>query len=198
MTVPAPAPTAALRSRLAVLAAGALIAGFALSMALTAPLTGGIRLTVGEWGAVAVFAAAGIPLAVVDARTHRLPNRGTIPLAAALLGYWTGLALTTGRWQLLLQAVVAAVVIIMIAIVIAIIGTLAAGDIKLIIAIGILTGWFSWMLPLYAIAAGYLLAIPHAAVVLARRGRRDGTRLPFGPYLVAGTLLVTVLAIMTR
>jgi leader peptidase (prepilin peptidase)/N-methyltransferase len=169
-----------------------------LSVALTAPLTVGIRLAVGEWGAVALFAAGGIPLAIVDARTHRLPNRGTIPLAAALLGYWGGLALTTGRWQLLVQAIVTAIIIIIIAIIIAIIGTLAAGDVKLIIAIGILTGWLSWMLPLYAIAAGYLLAVPHAAVILARRGRRDGTRLPFGPYLVAGTLLVTLLAITAR
>ena len=76
------------------------------------------------------------------------------------------------------------------------IGTLAAGDIKLFLAIGLLTGWFSWLLPLYALVAGYILAIPHAGILLARRRRAPDadTHLPFGPYLVAAALLVTIAA----
>ena len=76
------------------------------------------------------------------------------------------------------------------------IGTLAAGDIKLFLAIGLLTGWFSWLLPLYALVAGYILAIPHAGILLARRRRTPDadTHLPFGPYLVAAALLVTIAA----
>lgn len=83
-----------------------------------------------------------------------------------------------------------------VAAVIALVGTLAGGDIKLFLAIGLLTGWFSWLLPLYALVAGYILAIPHAGVLFARRRRTPGTdtRLPFGPYLVAATLLVTIAA----
>lgn len=150
----------------------------------------------GEWGAIAVFAAVGVPLAVIDGRTRRLPNAGTFPLAAALLGYWAGLATTTGEWQLLAQATITAAVIFAVATVIALIGTLAAGDIKLFLAIGLLTGWFSWLLPLYALVAGYILAIPHAGILLARRRRAPDadTQLPFGPYLVAAALLVTIAA----
>lgn len=175
---------------------GALAAGFALSAALTAPLAAESRLEVGEWGAIAVFAAVGVPLAVIDGRTRRLPNAGTFPLAAALLGYWAGLATTTGQWQLLAQATITAAVIFAVATVIALIGTLAAGDIKLFLAIGLLTGWFSWLLPLYALVAGYILAIPHAGILLARRRRAPDadTHLPFGPYLVAAALLVTIAA----
>ncbi|WP_061015160.1 prepilin peptidase [Microbacterium sp. CCH5-D1] len=175
---------------------GALVAGFGLSAALTAPLAAESHLGVGEWGSIAVFAAVGVPLAVIDGRTRRLPNAGTFPLAAALLGYWTGLATTTGQWQLLAQAVTTAAVIFAVAAAIALIGTLAAGDIKLFLAIGLLAGWFSWMLPLYALVAGYILAIPHAGILLARRRRAPGadTRLPFGPYLVAAALLVTIAA----
>ncbi|ALJ22366.1 prepilin peptidase [Microbacterium sp. No. 7] len=175
---------------------GALAAGFGLSAALTAPLAAESRLGVGEWGAIAVFAAVGVPLAIIDARTRRLPNAGTFPLAAALLGYWAGLAATTGQWQLLAQAAITAAVIFAVAAAIALVGTLAAGDIKLFLAIGLLTGWFSWLLPLYALVAGYILAIPHAGILLARRRRTPGadTRLPFGPYLVAAALLVTIAA----
>lgn len=175
---------------------GALVTGFGLSAALTAPLAPESRLGVGEWGAIAAFAAAGVPLAVIDGRTRRLPNAGTLPLAAALLGYWTALATTSGQWQLLAQATVTAAAIFAAAAAIALVGTLAAGDIKLFLAIGLLTGWFSWLLPLYALVAGYVLAIPHAGILLARRRRAPGTdtRLPFGPYLVAAALLVTIAA----
>lgn len=183
--------------RLLLWCVGALVAGFALSAALTAPLAADSRLGVGEWGAVAVFAVVAVPLAVVDGRTRRLPNVGTFPLAAAVLGYWAGLATTTGQWQLLAQAAITAAGIFAIAAVIALIGTLAAGDIKLFLAIGLLTGWFSWLLPVYALVMAYVLAFPHAGVLLARRRRTPGadTHLPFGPYLVAATLLVTVAAI---
>lgn len=170
--------------------------GFGLSAALIAPLAADHRLGVGEWGAIVVFAVAAAPLAVIDARTKRLPNLGTLPLAAGLLGYWTGVATTTGQWQLLAQAVVTAAAIVVVAMVIALLGTLAAGDVKLFLAIGLLTGWFSWMLPLYALILGYLLAVPHAVVHIVRR-RRDSnhdTHLPFGPYLAAAALLVTVVA----
>ena len=175
---------------------GALVTGFGLSAALTAPLAPESRLGVGEWGAIAAFAAVGVPLAVIDGRTRRLPNAGTLPLAAALLGYWTGLATTSGQWQLLAQATVTAAAIFAAAAAIALVGTLAAGDIKLFLAIGLLTGWFSWLLPLYALVAGYVLAVPHAGILLARRRRAPGTdtRLPFGPYLVAAALLVMIAA----
>lgn len=182
--------------RLLWLCLAAAVGGFGLSAALTGPLAAEHRQGVGEWGAIIVFAVATAPLAVIDARTRRLPNLGTLPLAAGLLGYWTGVATTTGQWQLLTQAVITAAAIVAVAVVIALLGTLAAGDIKLFLAIGLLTGWFSWMLPLYALIAGYLLAVPHAAIHLARRRRDRGhdTHLPFGPYLAAAAVLVTVVA----
>ena len=192
--VASPARRAA-RLRMPVLLLSALVGGFGLSAALTALLPASERLEVGEWVAIAAFAAAAIPLAVIDARTHRLPNRGTFPLAAGVLGYWIGLALTTGQWLLLAQASVTAAAIAAVTVMIALIGTLAAGDVKLMLAIGLLTGWFSWMLPVYAIVASYLLALPHATLILARRRARSGdTRLPFGPYLVAAAIAVTVVA----
>lgn len=193
-TLPQNATTRPARPRVALLCVLTLVAGFALSAALTAPLAADLRLEVGEWGALVAFAAAAIPLAVVDARTRRLPNRATFPLAAGMLGYWIGMGLTTGQWALLIQAAVTAVAVVAVAGVIAVVGTLAAGDVKLMLAIGLLAGWFSWMLPLYAIAASYLLALPHAVVILARRRRRSDTRLPFGPYLVAAAIAVTALA----
>ncbi|KDA07179.1 hypothetical protein DC31_00170 [Microbacterium sp. CH12i] len=183
------------RPRLLLLCLAALVGAFGLSVALTALLPAFQRAEAGEWGAIILFAAAAIPLAVIDARTRRLPNRGTFPLAAATLGYWAGIAMTTGSWQLLIQAIVTTISIVAAVFLIALFGTLAAGDVKLLIAIALLTGWFSWMLPVYALFASYLLAIPHAAAILARRRHHDrDTRLPFGPYLVAAAILAAVAA----
>lgn len=188
------------RPRLLLVCVVALVGGFGLSAALTASLAAEHRQGVGEWGAIVLFAAAALPLAVIDARTRRLPNLGTLPLAAGLLGYWTGLAATTGLWPRLGQAAIATAAILAIVTLTALIGTLSAGDMKLFLSIGLLTAWFSWMLPLYALAAGYLIAIPHAAILLARKRTnpdRD-TRLPFGPYLIAAAIAAaSVAAIVT-
>lgn len=198
MTSTQPRQTALSRVSPLWLTVGAAGAGFALSAALTALLPLSSRPPVAPWGALAVFLAGGIPLALLDLRTHRLPNRGVFPLAGALAGYWCAVAVVTGQWQLLLQATGSAIAITAIALLIGMIGTLAGGDIKLMLAIGLLTGWVSWMLPLYALAAGYLLAWPHAALRLwqRRRGLVDGTRIPFGPYLIGGAALLTVLALL--
>lgn len=182
------------------LAVGAAVGGFVASAGLSALLTADTKLLVGEWVALILFTAAGALLAFLDATTRRLPNRGTIPFATGMLGYWLGLALATGEWALLTQAILCAIALTIITGIIAAVGSLAFGDVKLAITIGLLTGWFSWMLPLYAIAAGYLLAIPHAALLIARRRRNPDAdnRLPFGPYLVAGATLVTFLALLAR
>lgn len=173
------------------------VAGIVASTALTAPLAADYRMTVGEWGALVVFLLGAIPLAVVDARSFRLPNRGTFPLAAALAGYWLGTAITTGGWARFVQAIVCAVVIAGISLLIGMVGTLAFGDIKLMLAIGLLTGWVSWMLPLYALLVGYVLAVPHATVLLLQKRRSDtGTQLPFGPYLIAGAIVGTAAAML--
>lgn len=189
-------PATPRRVPLTILVLTATFGGFIAAAALTAPLAPDLRLAVGEWGALGLFLVGAIPLAVTDAHTQRLPNRGTLPLAAALAGYWLGLAVVTDSWPNLVNAIVCAAVITAITFLIGMVGTLAFGDIKLMIAIGLLTGWISWLLPLYALLAGYVFAIPHAAVLLARKRHGGTTHLPFGPYLVAGATATTAIAVL--
>lgn len=190
--------TALSRIRLPWLLVAATAGGFGLSVGVTALLPDDLRLGVGEWGALAVFLIGGIPLAVVDARSFRLPNRGTFPLAAALGGYWLSLALMTGEWGHLLQAVICSIAIALVALLIGMVGTLNFGDIKLMLAIGLLTGWISWILPLYALVAGYVLGVPQASVLLTKKKRGGSTELAFGPYLVAGAALAFTITLFNR
>jgi leader peptidase (prepilin peptidase) / N-methyltransferase len=143
------------------------------------------------------LAAIGVPLAVIDARCQRLPDALTLPsypvalallgLAALLapggaghfLGALAGLALAWGVF--LLQVLVYP-------------AGLGWGDVKLSGLLGLYLGW----LGLGALAAGLFLGYLFAAaaglaLIAARRASRK-SRLPFGPYLLAGALTAIVLS----
>src|SRR3546814_5185667 len=60
----------------------AAVGGFALSAAVTAPLSADLRLTMGSWGMIAVYAVYGAFLTRTDLRERRLPDTLTLTLAA--------------------------------------------------------------------------------------------------------------------
>jgi leader peptidase (prepilin peptidase)/N-methyltransferase len=158
------------------------------------------------WAAVALagWAALAVPLAFIDLAVHRLPDRLTLPGAVWVLA-WLGVAAvaspgaTTGAvaagaatgdpdW---VRAAAAAVVCgLGFATVTLVSGArgFGLGDAKLALGVGALLGWLGWT----AVVAGLLLAFLGSGLVAAgllvtrRAGRRD--TLPFGPFLVAGTL----------
>ncbi|MCP5404756.1 MAG: prepilin peptidase [Pseudomonadaceae bacterium] len=127
-----------------------------------------------------MLAALLVVLAVVDVKTHTLPN---LLNAAVLL---LGVMVADIWWQALLAAVAAYAVFQLVAL-----GSRALlrkegmgqGDVKLFAALG---AWVGLMgLPLVALV-GSVLAL---AYILAVRHPR-GARLPFGPFLAAGGWLV--------
>ncbi|MFD8311297.1 prepilin peptidase [Streptomyces sp. NPDC059694] len=129
-------------------------------------------------------------LAVVDRRVHRLPDPLTLPLAgaavlllgaAALLpghaGSWTsgllgGLAL--GGFYLLLFLINP--------------NGMGFGDVKLALALGVVLGWYGWAVLFVGGFTGFLFGAVYGLglVLLRRAGRRTG--IPFGPFMMAGTL----------
>ena len=177
---------------------GALLAGFASTAALTAPLSAELGLRVGEWAAIAVYVVYGALLTRHDLRDKRLPDRLTLTLAAALAGNVIALAITTGSGGPTISALAGGLTLAFILTLIGLTGQLGFGDVKLALSIGILTGWHAWYLPAYALVAAYLLALPHAIIGAVRRHRGSNVHnLPFGPYLLAGGLVVAVIAATT-
>jgi len=60
------------------------------------------------------------------------------------------------------------------------------GDVKLAPALGAVLGWYGWAIVLVGTFVGYLLgALYGIALMLAGRAGRE-TRIPFGPFLLAG------------
>ncbi|MGY0007321.1 prepilin peptidase [Micromonospora sp. I033] len=157
-------------------------------------LTGGPP---GARAAVAWWLAWAVPLALVDAAVHRLPDRLTWPAAAgvwALLGVAGLTGPGPGPWLrasaagLALGAGFAATTVLL--------GRrgFGLGDAKLALGAGALLGWYGWPV----LVAGLVLAVTLSAVaglaLLAARRVRWSSHLPFGPFLILGAALTLVLA----
>lgn len=130
-------------------------------------------------------AVAGTALAVIDWRTMRLPDAIVLPSYPVLIA----LLAPSGRlgpalaWMLALGALYFVLWFVRPA-------GVGFGDVKLAGLIGLLTGTLGMTAPLLAVLAGHVLgAVYGVGRVLARRATRK-SEFPFGPFLLAGALLV--------
>ncbi|MFJ2060366.1 prepilin peptidase [Streptomyces sp. NPDC087908] len=134
-------------------------------------------------------------LGVIDLKVHRLPNVLTLPLAASALaglgvaallpgasGSFTGalggmLALAGGYFVLFLISP----------------RSLGFGDVKLALALGAALGWYGWTALIAGTIAAHALAGVYALALLILRKAPHTSSIPFGPFLVSGTLLGVLL-----
>ena len=152
----------------------------------------------GEWAAVLVLVAVGIPLIRSDLRVHRLPNA----LTTLLFGCLT--AVIIGSWIIdpsgyppsgIARALLGALAFVAVTLLIHLISpaALGLGDVKLGASLGLVLAWFSWNALLAGMLTGFILAGLGAAVLLLTRKVSRKGEIAMGPYLIAGTLL-TMLA----
>ena len=134
--------------------------------------------------------AVGLALAVIDLDTHRLPNTLTLPsypIAAVLL---TIAALVDHHPGLLVRAAAGGASFFALYAVLWILypGGMGLGDVKLAGVLGLYLGYLGWG----AVAVGGFLGFGYGAVIgiALMAGRKAGrkSRIPFGPFMVAGAL----------
>jgi leader peptidase (prepilin peptidase)/N-methyltransferase len=141
----------------------------------------------------------GVPLAVIDARYQRLPDALTLPaypIAAALLGV---AALTTpdgGRRFLIALAGLGAALVLFGVQVLVYPAGVGLGDLKLAGLLGLYLGWLGAAALLGALLLSYVLAAVTAIALLATRRATRRARVPFGPYLLAATLIVILAGLL--
>jgi leader peptidase (prepilin peptidase)/N-methyltransferase len=141
--------------------------------------------------ALCFLAALAVPLTVIDIRERRLPDRLTLPsypVALALLGI-ASLFIHNGG-GILLHALAglagAAVFYLLLALIYP--AGLGWGDVKLSGVLGLYLGWFGLRVWVCGILGGFVLAgVTGVALIAARRATRK-TQVPFGPFMLAGTL----------
>lgn len=141
------------------------------------------------------LAAICVALFVIDLREHRLPDALTLPAYAVIGALLLVAAFATGQWWALLRAGSGAAILFGVYYVLAVMagGALGFGDVKLAGLLGLVLGWAGW----YVLIAGAVLGFVYGGVfsmVLLAAGRVNGsTRIPFGPFMVLGTLTAVLL-----
>jgi leader peptidase (prepilin peptidase)/N-methyltransferase len=164
---------------------------------LTVPLVGALfALLAWRSGAVPVLAtylylaAVGVALVMIDIAVHRLPDRLTYPSYPIVAALLTGASAVDGQWWDLARAAIGAVVLygLYYAMAVAIPGGMGFGDVKLAGVLGAVLGWAGWAPLVVGAFLGFLYGgLVSAALLIARRASRT-TRVPFGPFMVAGAL----------
>ncbi len=139
--------------------------------------------------------ALGIWLLVIDARSHRLPNRIVLPALGVLLVLVVVDALVTGDGSRLLRAILG---MLLLGLFYALLrgasgGGIGGGDVKLAAAIGLVLCWHGWGVFLLGAAMAFVLGALYALALLLLRRVQRSTRIAFGPWMIAGAAAGIVL-----
>ncbi|GAA3744053.1 A24 family peptidase [Plantactinospora mayteni] len=143
------------------------------------------------------WAVCAVPLLFVDVAVHRLPDRLTYAAAAGTLGLLGVAALVDGDfsawWRAVLAGLGAALFLAGTTLLLGRRG-FGLGDAKLALSAVAVLGWLGWP----AVVVGALLTFGASALcglaLLATRRIGRGGHLPFGPFLVLGTLATLALS----
>lgn len=149
----------------------------------------------GGWAAVALagWAAVAVPLVFIDLAVHRLPDRLTLPAAGWVLA-WLGVAALTGGGAWLRATAAAAACGLGFALFALLPRAMGygLGDAKLMLSVGALLGWLGWTAVLFGLFLAFLASALVALGLLVTRRIRWRDPVPFGPYLIFGTLVTLV------
>jgi len=148
--------------------------------------------------AFAVAAAvvlAGVPLAALDLAERRLPTPLVGLLATAVLVVILIDGLRRGDAAPALRAVAGMMTAVVFYFAVVLLsGSLGAGDVRLAGALGLALAWHSWPTFIYGNLLGLALAAIAGLAVMALRHQGRHARLPLGPALIAGALIVLLTA----
>lgn len=133
-----------------------------------------------------------VRLSRIDLREHRLPNAIVFP-AYPIAGLLLGVAsLLMGDWWGLLRMILAAAALWVFYFALRWVYPpgMGYGDVKLAGLLGLYLGYLSWGHALLASVAAFVLAgLTGIVLILMQKGGLK-TRIPFGPFMIFGALLV--------
>jgi leader peptidase (prepilin peptidase)/N-methyltransferase len=163
-----------------------------LAFAVCARLRPGPVAVAGVW-----LVLCGVPLAVIDTRVRRLPDVLTLACFSGLLGVLAVAAGLHSQWPSLLRAALGGAALGGLFVLLALTrpGSAGLGDAKLGLSTGALAAWFGWVVLAEAVFAAFALAACCGLILIVAKkaALRSGT-LPFGPFLLAGCLIIVMLA----
>ncbi|OHV33600.1 MULTISPECIES: prepilin peptidase [Pseudofrankia] len=170
-------------------------------IAVTA-VTAALRDRPGWLPAYLYLTLAGIVLAAVDLRVHRLPDAVVLPsypVLAALLGLAAVVdGLGRGTWDArrAIDAAAAAGVLLAVFGAMYLIprGGLGLGDVKLVGLLGAALGWLGPSTVLLGLLTGLVIAGLYAGVLLLTRRATRSDPIAYGPHLLLGAFVAILVA----
>lgn len=168
--------------------AGSVILAVAASAIVTTPAYG--------WTLTGLLAIAAAGVAVVDARTHLLPNRYVAPIAAAGLIQAAAIAITTADPSRLLLALAAAAAVFVGYTLMGLLRWFGFGDAKFAAALTLTVAIYAGLAAIYLIPLAIVLAAA-SRLVLQALGRDAGPH-AHGPIIAAAAAGIMTLAVVTQ
>ena len=145
-------------------------------------------------GAACSLAAAGIVFAVVDARTHRLPDRVVVPTLVVVAVLLATAGVAEHRPAQLATAVVGGAATFTFYVLLGLAtGGLGFGDAKLGAVCGLVLGWYGWEAVLWGTTLVFLLAALYLLGRLARGRTIRRSRVALGLFMLLGCLVTLML-----
>jgi leader peptidase (prepilin peptidase)/N-methyltransferase len=146
--------------------------------------------------AAAWLIVLGVPLSVIDLKVHRLPDALTGPAYAGVMAFLAVAATGADTWAPLGRAALGGAVLAAGFLLLAVLskGQIGLGDCKAAAVTGTLLAWYGWGQLLTGALAGFLLTGVYGVCLLAARAATRRSSIPFGPFLLAGALLVVLLS----
>ncbi|WP_067496507.1 A24 family peptidase [Actinoplanes sp. TFC3] len=146
-----------------------------------------------ELPAYLYLAAVAIALAVIDLDVYRLPDQIVLPSYSVALLLLVPAMIATDGWNTAARALLAAGVMWLLFQLIGFFG-MGGGDIKLAPLLGLYLGWLGWSAVAVGLFAAFLLGGFAGSVLMALRVARRKSRIPFGPYMLAGAFVAVFAA----
>jgi leader peptidase (prepilin peptidase)/N-methyltransferase len=146
-----------------------------------------------ELPAYLYLAAVAIALALIDLDVMRLPDKIVLPSYAVAVALLAPASLAAGDLGAVLRGLFAAVLLYVFYLVISFWG-MGGGDVKLAPLLGFYLGWLGWDAVAFGAFAGFLLGGLVGAVLLTLKLASRKSKIPFGPYMLAGAFLAVFAA----
>ncbi len=140
------------------------------------------------------LAAVAVALALIDLDVMRLPNAIVLPSYPVAVVLLAPAALLDGDGAALLRGLASAALLWIFYRGLAHFGGMGGGDVKLAPLLGFYLGWLGWSAVAIGAFAGFLLGGVVGVALMATRLAGRKSRIPFGPYMLAGAFLAVFAA----
>jgi leader peptidase (prepilin peptidase)/N-methyltransferase len=148
-----------------------------------------------ELPAYLYLAAVSIALAAIDIDLMRLPDKIVLPSYAVAPLLLLPAVIAEHSWDAAVRGLIAAALLYAGYWILAVLPKgMGGGDVKLAPLLGLYLGWLGWSSVVVGAFAGFLLGGVAGTLLMAAKVATRKSRIPFGPYMLAGAFLAVFAA----